>query len=163
MKHLIKSYTEFTTIYVLGCDFENRKPTVSLTDDYMNCDCVHTSKVDPKNFNIPGGNKSLETGGYLYILTQEELDEEIDDIIRECSSQEGFKIENFIGDIYVDVLDEEDNSILKENANLKDYLMYETEDETECEEIRIIFPEGSLSNAGDVEEIKDLLGFENCN
>lgn len=169
MKHLIKSYVEPTTIYVMGCWFKGFDSTFGITDDYAYCYCIHIPTKGDGNkytsYTIPNGNKSLDTCGRIYILTETELALALvgmDDDAKIELSQDGFKVENFIGDIYVDVINEEGLSLLKPNPNMKEDLLYEILDEHRDEgerDIRLIFPEGSL-NGSETMECRKLVGIE---
>lgn len=83
-------------IFVVGWSYKDLDPAFSLTDDYASC-------------NIVSGKDGLtfETSGYVYILNREDLlgyKERLWDLeYMEDSSEEGILLENFQGEIYLDV------------------------------------------------------------
>lgn len=168
MKHLLKSFLEPTTIYVMGCWFKGYDSTFGITDDYSTCDCIHIpTENDGKeytSFRIPNGNKMIETYGGVYILTHTQLALALQEMDESNAglNQEGFKIENFMGDIYVDVVNGDGLSILKPNPNMNEDLLYEILDGHEDDDgrdIKLIFPEGSL-NGVEKKECGEILGIE---
>lgn len=169
MKHLLKSFPEPFTIYVMGCWFKGTDSTFGITDDYSSCQCIHKpTDNDGDNYTSFRGensNKSIDTWGGVYIFTDTQLAiarQPMDDYDEAGLNQEGFVIKDFVGDIYVDVINQDGLSILKENPNMKEDLLYEILDGHEDDEgrdIRIIFPEGSLDGV-EVMECGKILGIE---
>lgn len=139
---LLKTYTQPTTIYIVGNDFGGLKETFSLTDDYM-------------SLLIKSGSQQrfMETDGFCFIMTEQEFNERKDDL-DDSSYQDFIKIENFEGDIHVKVIDNENNEILEEDATLDDYLMHQTKDDAEFSDVVIVLPDGyELPQVQNLEEI----------
>lgn len=149
MKSLLKTYSTPTTIYVMGCDFTGKDQTFSITDDYHSLDISHGAKRD----------LLVDTVGYAFILTQSELDEMKDKVEDTSLNQEGFMVKDFIGDIFIDVYDEDNKSILKEKFDIKSNLMYEVEDKSSWGGVKLIFPTGSLDGVH-IMECGEILGIE---
>lgn len=115
MKKLLKSYIN-QDVYILGYDITKVIETFSLTDDYQS---LRLQFKDDYSY--------METVGYCFILTQEELDLYRSKIEVENSHQDDtycVKLTNYIGDIYLNIInDDTKKSVLKKNLDLSEYIM----------------------------------------
>ena len=118
MKKLLKTFNN-QDVYILGYDITNIPETFGITDDY------ESLKLQFKDDYI-----YMETVGYCFVLTQEELDLykskiEIDDVDQD--DMYCVKISNYTGNIYLDIVnDDTNNSVLKKNLDLKEYIASQT-------------------------------------
>lgn len=161
MKHLIKSVTEPTTLYVLGCNFENLKPNLIVEEGNKEpIDLLHKDE----DYEGENPNLTIMTRGTLHLLTQEELDKNLSDIDK-CGwslSREGVKIENFSGDIYVDIVTEDGDSVSPETVDLTENIYDSYPEDYHWEDdlyLHVLFPEGSLDGL-EQEEVGNLLEIE---
>ena len=132
----VKNITEPQRIYIFGSDFDGKMQSFSTTDDYDTVDLYH----DGKRLN------TMDISGFCFIYTEEEYQEN-----KELIDEDGAGcvdvviLEDFVGKISVDVrytdFDSENRistiaseSLLKPDADIKEYLKYETIDEDEDED-----------------------------
>ena len=127
MKHLLKTITEPTNIYIVGTSFTHREPpiTVMYTDDYSGHSvCNGEEMIDVCN----------EGGFSLY--TEEEMQLALLELYSwfetnpDYYDQDTVVLPNYVGNIYVDLVDENNESVLKANPNLT-YLRDQYEEERE--------------------------------
>lgn len=118
MKKLLKTFNN-QDVYILGYDITKITETFSITDDY------HSLRLQFKD-----DYGYMETCGYCFILTQEELDLYRSKIEIEDEDQDDtycVKIPNYTGNIYLDVIDRDKNeSVLEDNIDLREYILDQT-------------------------------------
>ena len=118
MKKLLKTFNN-QDVYILGYDITNIKETFSITDDY------HSLRLQFKD-----DYRYMETTGFCFILTQEELDLYKSKIETENADSDDIycvKISNYTGNIYLDVIDDDiEESVLEEELDLEEYVLDQT-------------------------------------
>lgn len=138
---LIKNFTEPTNVYIVGEDFKNLPETFSITDDYHSCAISNGFE-----------KRYIDTDGFVFIYSEEEFNN--NKHLIEYPSQEYVLLKNFVGEIHVKVVDSDSNNILKKDVNLKDYLMYQTEEDTDFDDVVIVLPLSTeLPQAQSLEEL----------
>ncbi len=150
---ILKTYSAPTNLFVLGANITKKKEDeelcVFITDDYC------SGLVAVNNDNAI----HIETEGSLLVVTKEQLDKAISEFEDIESSEEMGVVElsNFIGDIYVQLLDEDGKDCLKENPDLSEHLVYEYREDLENEwrDVQLSFI-GSCDSYTQ-KELKDLL------
>lgn len=121
MPLLLKKFEQPTNVFVIGQDFTDVCETFSITDDYSSIDLVINDK-----------ETTLETDGFVFIFTEEELRENYDKINSgsELCDIEVLLLEDFVGEISLKIINERTKQdVLVDNFenwfNIKEYLMYQ--------------------------------------
>lgn len=116
---LIKSYTVPTTLYLLNTigdwEKEDEEFCVKDTDDYSGASIVSNKGVD-ESFVTDGGVSGLNTEQFNTLTIENLYGEEV--VV--------FKFENFVGDVYVRMIGNDNKDYLDPNADLDEYLAYQT-------------------------------------
>lgn len=129
----VKHITEPQRIYIFGSDFDDKQQTFSTTDDYDTVDLYKEGKR----------LETMDICGVCFIYTEDEYQENKDTIDEDgAGGVDVVILEDFVGKIYVDVRYTDFNmqtrvssivsdSLLKSDADINEYLKYETIDEDE--------------------------------
>lgn len=118
---VIKTITQPQDIYIIGADYKGKEETFAITDDYHML-CVVNGKA----------KKYMDTDGYVFILTKEQLLEWSDlmwEDPSEMDGQEGLVLHNFSGDIRLRVVTEKGRDLLHKFDN-QNYVMHQIDDES---------------------------------
>lgn len=129
---IIKEYLEPTTIFILGCYFYDKPKTVMITDD-------------ESSFEIKTNKSSywLDSIGFIYILTEKELDEYLSDAntskdLHNSSMPEYVKIENYVGKVILSVINSETDEVIEKDYDLEDYISFQTDQDEWCDIILLL-------------------------
>jgi len=124
MKKLVRTVKEKSNIYITGYQFSNSTvgSTVLITDDY-------TAFYVSNGLEVRG----VSSEGGLDIYDEAEMIIAVNDLMPYFEvdgeyNEDMLFIEDFVGDIYVDMCDDEGESVLKETADIEDHLQFQCED-----------------------------------
>jgi hypothetical protein len=84
---ILKSYKTPTDVFICGIDFTHKQETFGITDDYSTIDVQFSDS-----------KKYLDTCGFVFVLTREEIIE-IKDAIDEDDGQNWVLLKDYVGDI----------------------------------------------------------------
>lgn len=120
---ILRTFTEPTTIYLIGADFTDKQQTFGLTDD----ECAITVKC-------PTEDAWMDTCGFVFIYTQEELDANIDSL--DASGYESkITFKDYVGNIKLEAKCEIEKGVFEDafvdELDLTEYVMYQYKDEYE--------------------------------
>lgn len=157
MRRLIRTITERQDIYIIGDWFQDVSEAFSVTDD-------------ESGFDVSNGieTEQLSCIGYAYIFTKAELDEALPyldpDIVYKLNHPEdkyqysfdSLLLPNYLGDIYVDAVDDNLNSLMTEETDLKDYLTHQFEDG--CGVLCEVAPRAEMHRMSTLKLLRQLYG-----
>jgi len=149
----VKNITEPQRVYIFGSDFDGKEQSFSTTDDYDTIDLYKDGKL----------LGTMDICGHCFIYTEEQYQANKDLLDENSSgSVDVVILEDFVGKISVDVRYTDfdmqthvssivSDSLLKSNADIKEYLKYETIDEDDSKNDDyildcILFIDGSFTS-----------------
>ena len=134
---IVKTYTEETTLVVVGTIDHNENSDVEINDDYTSFGVY----VGDKKVNISNTWGGYESDGFISIMTLPEFAKwqtQNPDAMIDGGGVDSFLLPNFKGTIGVTAMDE-DSGEFTNNFDLSDYIQHQLEDS----EVSLTLPEGT--------------------
>jgi hypothetical protein len=147
-KLVLKSITEPTDVYVLGCYVSGIKEVFKVDDDYTSFSITNGHNID-----------HLDTSGHVFILTREELEkiEKKDITFRGESNENILKLSNFCGDILLNVVSIKTHEAYDE-FDIDDYILHQVPEDNDWS-ILVVIPENTdINNTMFLSDLFDDLG-----
>lgn len=140
---ILKTFENPTNLFISGIDFIKQSETFSITDDY----CTLATTLNGLSYT------HLETCGFVFILTEEELLKIIPTIDLNDDSDECLFIKNFVGTIDLFMKSSTGVIWLPDPIDFKEYLQYQNSPEVDWYDV-------FLNLEGHYDDVSIFLGAE---
>ena len=145
MPVLLRKFDTLTNVYIIGTDFKDEQETFSITDDYCSC-----------NIKSEKNKTSIETDGFVFIYTEDELKSNYDKLWGEDSLEaEVYVLKHFTGEITLKVIGRDtdkdmlNSELLNEWFNIKEYIKHQSYPEDNDDDDECLDPEINITGKVD--------------